>query len=149
MPQGRANISTRCSRRFLRSTAMRQRRRGLERLSPASDRIFDIDSFSAIFVPFFSAPTVRALEGGNCGGKLLFARRGAARHDGGDGNGSDRAVADSCYYQAAASSSSSTFSEDERMKSGRVENRLSRDLPRAQKMMFAPIRELRAISRYE
>lgn len=40
-----ANISARCSRRFLRDAVWNA-------YSPASDRIFDIVSFSPIFVPF-------------------------------------------------------------------------------------------------
>lgn len=53
--------------------------------SAASDRIFYIDSLFRRFLYHFLEAVVRALEGGNCGGKLLFARRrnavqcGAAR----------------------------------------------------------------------
>lgn len=64
--------STRTCRRDALDAFCIARWRGVES-SPASGRIFGIDSFSTIFVPFFRA-VVHALEGGNCGEKLLFAR---------------------------------------------------------------------------
>jgi len=41
---------------------------------PAGDRIFDIGSFSGHFCTIFQSHRTGALEGRNCGGKLLFAR---------------------------------------------------------------------------
>jgi len=92
--------------------------RGVES-SPASGRIFGIDSFSTIFVPFFRA--------------VVHARSRV------------ETAAKNCYSRGRLLSQRA-FARG-RGKRVRVENLLSHATPQGVKMMFAPIRELRAISR--